>query len=720
MKYFIYLSLLMASAASLSAQSHIRGQVLDEQNLPVPGANIYFEGSFEGTTTDTLGRFDMHTGLEGKQVLLISFIGYHLYRQELTLTEDISEIKAILLKEAKDLGEVVITAGTFSAGEESKSAHMSTLDLATAGSGGFGDISAALTSLPGTSQSGDEGGLLVRGGERYETAVAIDGLVADDAFTAKMPSVPVRGRFSPMLFRGTVFSTGGYSAEYGQALSSVLILNTIGIPEKDELYLSTHTAGLLFSGTKKWERTSISSTTGYNNMKYLYKLMDSNIQWQKEPESFSENLVFRKKIGETGLLKAMAALGYDNSALIYRDLNKDRDLSYSMENQNIFALVSYKEQLGEEWIIHSGLSLGVNDVDMGIDDTASYMKHKNSGEIKLAFKGPLSASVDLNVGGSLFLKDLAHIYQSGLGSNTFEADIFCPILGLYAETELKLSKRIASRIGARFETLPYTNESYLSPRFAMAYKLSPDIQLSLSYGSFSQQAQDDFLVYNNALKSEHADHLIANFQYKRNSRIFRVEGYYKVYEQLVKYDSLYATDASSYNNSGNGYAKGVDVFYRDSKSVRNADFWISYSWMDSQRDYKDYTCALVPAYLSAHNLSLNYKQYIELTDSYLSLGYTCASGRPYVDPNISLQEQQWTRPIHDLGLSVFHFTELFGKFFMFYARVSNVLGTDNVYGFRFATIPDATGLYRSEAVLPVSRRFFMLGIHLSFNGQTSI
>ncbi len=183
---------------------------------------------------------------------------------------------------------------------------------------------------------------------------------------------------------------------------------------------------------------------------------------------------------------------------------------------------------------------------------------------------------------------------------------------------------------------------------------------------------------------------------------------------------MYAPEASSYTNLGDGYAKGIDVFYRDSKSIGNGDFWISYSLMDSQRDYKDFTCSLVPEYLSTHTLSLNYKQYIELTDSYLSVGYSYASGRPFVDPNISLLEQQRTTPCHDLGLSVFHFAEIFGKFVMFYARVSNLLGTNNIYGYRFSSIPDQVGHYRSEAVLPVSKRFFLVGIHLSFSGQTTI
>ena len=41
-----------------------------------------------------------------------------------------------------------------------------------------------------------------------------------------MPDVPGRGRFSPFMFGGTVFSTGGYSAEYGQALSGVINIIT--------------------------------------------------------------------------------------------------------------------------------------------------------------------------------------------------------------------------------------------------------------------------------------------------------------------------------------------------------------------------------------------------------------------------------------------------------------------------------------------------------------
>jgi hypothetical protein len=91
-----------------------------------------------------------------------------------------------------------------------------------------------------------------------------------------------------------------------------------------------------------------------------------------------------------------------------------------------------------------------------------------------------------------------------------------------------------------------------------------------------------------------------------------------------------------------------------------------------------------------------------------------------MDPNISQTNQERTGAIHDLGFSIFHFTEIFGKFTMLFAQLTNVLGVQNVYGYRYASTPDGSGFYLSEPILPVSKRFFLLGIHVSFTGQTDI
>jgi hypothetical protein len=109
--------------------------------------------------------------------------------------------------------------------------------------------------------------------------------------------------------------------------------------------------------------------------------------------SISENLVFRRKIGRNGLLKAMGAFGYDNSAMYYRDLNGDKDIPYALKNKNYFAVVTYKNQIGEKWILQSGITLGRDNVVIGIQDTASYEKLKNTREMKLSFSGPVTKSI---------------------------------------------------------------------------------------------------------------------------------------------------------------------------------------------------------------------------------------------------------------------------------------------------------------------------------------
>jgi hypothetical protein len=295
-----------------------------------------------------------------------------------------------------------------------------------------------------------------------------------------------------------------------------------------------------------------------------------------------------------------------------------------------------------------------------------------------------------------------------------------PVFAAFIESEIKLFKRISTRIGARAEVISLSGEAYISPRFSMAYKTSANSQVSLGYGKFSEQPLNEYLIYNNRLKSEHANHYIINYQLTKNSRIFRIEAYYKNYSGLVKYDSLYAIAPGAYNNSGSGYAQGLDLFYRDSKSIKNGDFWISYSLIDSKRNYRDYSFTHTPFFISKHNLSIVYKHYISKTDSYISAGYEYSSGRPYINPNIGLTDLKTTKSYNNLSLSIFHFTKVFGKFIMIFAQVTNILGSENIFGYRYAKNPDEYGVYESEPVIPVSRRFYLVGLFVSFTGKPEI
>src|SRR5690606_19575692 len=117
------------------------------------------------------------------------------------------------------------------------------LDIVTT-AGSAGNIVAALQTLPGTQTVGEDGRLFVRGGEANETQTYVDGIRVAQPYGATTNNLPTRGRFSPFLFKGITFSTGGYSAEFGEALSSVLLLNTIEEPEQEQTDIALMTVGV--------------------------------------------------------------------------------------------------------------------------------------------------------------------------------------------------------------------------------------------------------------------------------------------------------------------------------------------------------------------------------------------------------------------------------------------------------------------------------------------
>src|SRR5690606_6849263 len=129
-----------------------------------------------------------------------------------------------------------------------------------------GDIVGAFQTLPGTSTVAEDGRLFVRGGDATETQIFIDGIRVFTPYSPTPNNVPTRGRYSPFLFDGITFSTGGYSAEYGQALSSVLLLNTIDEPTQNSTNIGVMSVGGGLGHTKKWEKSSLSLNTSYINL----------------------------------------------------------------------------------------------------------------------------------------------------------------------------------------------------------------------------------------------------------------------------------------------------------------------------------------------------------------------------------------------------------------------------------------------------------------------
>src|SRR5690606_12572305 len=101
----------------------------------------------------------------------------------------------------------------------------------------------------------------------------------------------------------------------------------------------------------------------------------------------------------------------------------------------------------------------------------------------------------------------------------------------------------------------------------------------------------------------------------------------------ITYTSEIPEYDSDFSNSGFGYAQGVDVFWRDSKSLKNIDYWVSYSFLDTQRRYQNFPQEAQPSFVNRHNFSVVGKYWINDLRSQVGLSYAFASGRNYTDPN---------------------------------------------------------------------------------------
>ncbi len=155
----------------------------------------------------------------------------------------------------------------------------------------------------------------------------------------------------------------------------------------------------------------------------------------------------------------------------------------------------------------------------------------------------------------------------------------------------------------------------------------------MAWGWFHQNPNDDFLIYTNKLDYERADHYTLSYQSAKNGRTFRTEVYLKDYRNLVKQNSDEFFLPESYNNNGSGYAAGLDLFWRDKKSIKNGDYWISYSYLDTKRDYRQYPELAIPTFASKHNLAVVYKHWFGKLRSLASVNYIYSSPRVYNNPN---------------------------------------------------------------------------------------
>ncbi|OZV67664.1 TonB-dependent receptor [Winogradskyella aurantia] len=693
-----------------TSQVTISGKVVDTNNQPIQGANVYLDGTYDGDTTNDNGDFLFLTEEEGKQVLIVSFLSF----ESKTIYEDVSKLSNLQIKLREDvesLDAVVLNAGTFEANDNSKVSVLKPLDVVTTASA-LGDFVGALQTLPGTSNVAEDGRLFVRGGNADETQIFIDGIRVFTPYTPTTNNIPTRGRYSPFLFDGITFSTGGYSSEFGQALSSVLLLNTIDEPDQEKTDIGLLSVGASLGNTQKWERSSLSFNASYINLApYLAVFKDRN-DWETPFVAAQGETVFRQRFNQ-GIFKFYAAFDSTKFELTQEDINLDEGLRVSLNNNNFYLNSSYKGVLGNNWSITSGLSYTYanNKIDV---DSSDIGNRENSAHFKLKFKKRFNSRFKLSFGAEQFLTTFDENFQAQAVDETFDFDN--NISAGFAEADVIFSKKMALKVGLRADYSDIFKTTDIAPRAALAYKVSDNGQFSIAYGNFFQNPNSSVLKFEQDLQSQKTTHYILNYQYVDNGKIFRAEAYRKDYDNLVRFDTDFEMPMSNFDSNGTGFAQGLDLFWRDNTSINNLDYWISYSYLDTERLDGNFPKPAQPAFATNHNFSIVGKYWIDSLKSQLGLAYVFSSGRPYTDPNQNDFLGERTKPFNSLSLN---WAYLLDQQKILYFSVNNVLGFKNINGYQYANTPDLNGQFNRRALRPAADQFFFVGFFwtISENGN---
>lgn len=716
-RLLLALFLLLASASGLLAQSTaLSGTIRDAAGQALPGVNVFLKGTFDGASTDTLGAFRFDTEQKGAAKLVLSLLGYQAQEVPVTLSGQPVKLALKMKGTPHALGSVVVTAGAFEASDEKRGATLNTRDVQTT-AGALSDVAAALNTLPGTTKVGEEGMLFVRGGAANETKVYMDGLLVQNFYAGSVPAVPARGRFAPTLFRGTVFSTGGYSALYGQALSGVLALNSTDLAAETQTGISVSSVFVGVSRTKRWEKTSLDVSADYTNLTPYTGLMPQNIEWVQAPRSGSGSLKLSHRTGQAGMLKVYGTWSAQRFIIRQPSPEPAGQQTVALHNGNQYLNTTFRSPLRRGWSIQTGVALSQDDKDLQPDTLRlRTLEQALVGRVVLT-NDSAGTRWNLKLGVEGVGQRVTQTYQPLLSEATRYTSRFLEKRSAgFVETDFQLTDKLAGRAGARVEYSALLGRTNAAPRVALAYQTTANSSLSGAYGRFYQTPDNSLLLVQPNLRFEEATHAVLTYQYNHDGKLLQLEGYHKTYDHLTRFDGHDPRNPTTYDNGGTGYARGLDLLWRDRKTVKNLEYWVSYGFLDTRRQYRQDPVAAVPTFAARHNVSVVGKYWVPKLNTLFGATYSYGSPRRYHDLNQDGYNQGVLPTFQDLSLNASYLTRLFGQFTIVHVSASNVLARPNIFGYRYASTPDAaTGQFNRVAITPTAPRMLFVGVFISIN-----
>lgn len=725
----------------------IVGTVKDEEGSPIIYANVYLKDTFDGTSSDDKGSFAFETYETGNQTLIISFIGYESYEKEYNVDENLT-LDIILKQLITRADEVVITAGSFGASDDEKVIVLDPIDIVTVASS-RGEISGALEALPGTQPQADKEGVYVRGGDASEAKQIVDGMLIQNPYFSDVPDIPQRGRFEPFDFQGTAFSQGGYSAQYGQALSAIVDLKTwtrFGDFNANTFGITPLSLG--YGRGYGNDSTACGINIDYSNIEYFQNFNNSSnfiksrVDFTSPPEGLEIKTNYAKKF-KNGIYK------YIGKITDYSLGTREADIGsgFNLDNKNLFLLSTYRGKISKNWRAQFGISYSENSNDAEIIsedfiDPLDIDSYDDLFQLRTVFTKKFLGRSKINFGIHLFDQSsefINYTYEFNENDESDESTFDPPDLVMideflstaFTELDLRLFKNFAINAGIRYENSKLLDKSSFSPRFSSAIKVTKNSQISYAYGVYYQtpdmgfdqwyrQNNLDVDFNNSGLDFEKSIHNILNYEWSKKKKTIRFEIFNKKYENLVVSNSTdcgFEVCKNNLSNQGFGYSRGAELFWRSNQTIDGIgkDIWIAYSYLDSKRKFKQFSNEIIPSFASNHKLTFIYKNAFKLKNGdgfNTSLAITGTSGYPYYDPFRNEQFESDPYLSFDIGGS--YLPQVDDGFMVVFFNISNPFGYRNSFGYNFVDF-DSTELDSPDEKLPGSLRSVFIGCFMFFS-----
>ncbi|GJQ62526.1 MAG: collagen-binding protein [Melioribacteraceae bacterium] len=547
--------LLVSFSISAQQTGSINGKAIDKTTLePLPGVNIIVLNTNFGASTDLNGNFIIENIPAGTYVLRASFIGYNnIVKSEVVVnTARPTNVEFLMTSAVIELEGVTIQSDFFETNPtELTSVKKFSYEEIRRAPGGFEDVVRALSILPGVAQqSAGRNDLVVRGGAPSENLYVIDGLVVPNInhFGSQGATGGPLSFINLDFVKETTFSTGGFSAAYGDKLSSVLKID-LREGRTDRLggkaTISASQFGLNLEGPIANSGSYIFSVRR-SYLDFIFNAAGFNFV----PEYYDALAKVNYDLDTKNKISFLYVGAFDN----VKFNNNDEEDIY--DNARILGSdqITYVTGLSYRHLFNNGfytlsLSRNFTDFDSFQRDTLlnpifNNISREQENTLKADLIYKLSNKSELNFGLSttlvkfdadvFFPSNFVTTFGETLPLNQVVREEIYNKSAAYAQYSNLVYDRLRYTLGARVDFFDIVETKFsFSPRLSLAYKLSPLTTLSASVGLYHQSPSYIWLAAfdsNRNLKPVRVTQYVAGIEHLlRDDTRIKLEGFYKTY-----------------------------------------------------------------------------------------------------------------------------------------------------------------------------------------------